>query len=314
MSSMPFAGAPAGPGSWQGCCRAAEPGTRGVSDPAGRNMTTASGHPGTTHRIPRTLPAPSHRRHSSLGAALPGSGRSCPDRSGGAALTEQQSRVHAVEEHSADHRPGQGAQGPAHEDVVDVADVLADIGGQVGEGGTQYRDAQPLRGRVRGHLAVPGKGPQRSPQPRAALARSFTHQPQEGGAEHPADAPAQRGPVRASPAAPAAARRPRLRLGLLRLDEADAQLPIIGHGSRRRLRGPLRARGARLRPAHGAGRSGRRIGTSGGIGLGGRRRRLLRRRGLLLGTGLGAGERHSRDSGHSTPIQACATVPEELPL
>lgn len=154
---------------------------------------------------------------------------------------------------------------------------------------------RPSRGRVRTASRSPG----------ASLARQFTHQPQEGGAERPGDAPAQRGPVRTPPAAPSAAAPRRLRLGLPRLDEADVQLPLrLVHGSR--LREPLRARGARPRrprPAHGAGRSGR----SGGIGIGtGGRHRL--RRGPLLATGRGPGERHSRGSWHSTPL------PEEVPL
>lgn len=96
--------------------------------------------------------------------------------------------VHAVEEHPAEHRPAQVAQGPAHEDVVDVADVLVDVGGQVGEGGPQHRDAHPLQGTVkgvkrrgrRGRGRRCGEAPARSPhspapgRPRTAPRRCST--------------------------------------------------------------------------------------------------------------------------------------------
>lgn len=134
----------------------------------------------------------SHRPSRSRGSAPPRKGDTSPSGaalavekqksrrvSGGAALTEQQSGVHAVEEHPADHRPAQIAQGPAHEDVVDVADVLADIGGQVGEGGTQHRDAHPLQGRVRGHLSRPGEGSALLPAA-PGRPRSLIHSPAPG--------------------------------------------------------------------------------------------------------------------------------------
>lgn len=150
------------------------------------------GHRREQHHIPRTLPlpglgtAPQKAAHLPRGCARCGEAQVAPTvserampPSGGAALTEQQRGVHAVEEHPADHRPAQGAQGPAHEDVVDVADVLADIGGQGGEGGTQHRDAQPLQGRVRGHLARPAEASAPAPQPRGRL-RSLIHSPAPG--------------------------------------------------------------------------------------------------------------------------------------
>lgn len=125
---------------------------------------------GEQQHIPPTLPLP--------GPAPPRKGPSSPSGAaekqkwpraapGGAALTEQQSGVHAVEEHPADHRPAQKAQGPSHEDVVHVRDVLADVGGQVGEGGSQHGDAHPLQGRV-GVTPRPGEGsPQRRGRPRS---------------------------------------------------------------------------------------------------------------------------------------------------
>lgn len=159
-------------GSSRRLCRARALG-RSCGSSSARHRRARHSRPrgsGEQQHIPPTLPLP--------GPAPPRKGPSSPSGAaekqkwpraapGGAALTEQQSGVHAVEEHPADHRPAQKAQGPSHEDVVHVRDVLADVGGQVGEGGSQHGDAHPLQGRV-GVTPRPGEGsPQRRGRPRS---------------------------------------------------------------------------------------------------------------------------------------------------
>lgn len=111
-----------------------------------------------------------------------------------AALTEQEVRVDVVEEDPAEHGAAQVAQRAAHEDVVDVGDVLVHVVGQVLEGRSQHGDARALQNNAEGCIAGPGRAPLTRPA-------GVTHQPQEGRAQRRGDAPPQRRSLPAPPPA-----------------------------------------------------------------------------------------------------------------